>query len=538
MHRPNIRVHNQWRNLDVSLGNPDIKLYMRGRPEQMGVDYWMGLNRWKSISSLEELLKIGSDPDYPATFNYYLTTNIDASPIDNWLPLCKTAMGFRGIFDGLGFSISNITCNRPNDVEVGLFSRITFGRVRNLRMYEINVTGRTFVGCVAGYMSGSSLISVYVEGNVNGISVYDVGLYGGFAGGLHVGGLAGRMIGGSSSNPHYYGIDECAFKGAVQGRINVGGLVGELSGTTSGTNVGVKDSYTWATLKGTSNIGGLAGLAELQRATKSYAIVNISSRDEVSGEPSFFPYLSNVGGLIGFTGFAASGVSLQDCYSKGEVAPYNENSIIGGLIGRCSSPNINGGVFRCFSDIDVYGVSNIGGLIGWNAWPVVECYAEGNVTGESYKEFVFPHYPRYAQYLGGLIGRQEWGTASSPINVRDSYATGDVLGIHNEGTMGTGYNGQGGFGGLVGANLDQWGSGYSSKVVDSYAEGNVTGLWEARTGTLIGHLKRQTEPNVLEYGYSYEYDYPADIVFGQFKPYVFVENHWEPLSLKDEKYFR
>ena len=331
-----------------------------------------------------------------------------------------TPLGFSGSLNGNGFTVSGLSINRPSASFVGLFGFVT-GSISNLNLAGLNVTGRTSVGGLAGYLfNGASVSGVSTSGAVSGAFGSVIGSVG------NVGGLAGVLQGASINNSNS--------AGSVNGAAFVGGLVGYQFGTT--TNSTISNSSSSAAVTGqaatqaSSNnyIGGLVGYQ--RNGTTN---TNVSASGSVSG--SF-----NVGGLTGVTDgnaspFSASTVSqLIDVFATGNVtgtsgvgglngtifpnatllrgyatgAVLASNQFAGGLVGIFNGGSIN----QAYSTGTVIGVTNVGGLVGIQASPVggnssiSNAYATGGVTGTT--------------NVGGLIGRAQ-GASNSILN---SYAVG------------------------------------------------------------------------------------------------------------------
>lgn len=91
---------------------------------------------------------------------------------------------FAGVFDGRGHVISHFTYE-SNIGRVGLFSFLGEGGVvKNLGLFEPDVTGGVVVGALAGSVYGGSVESCWVRGGVVYARVWDAG------------GLAGEITGG------------------------------------------------------------------------------------------------------------------------------------------------------------------------------------------------------------------------------------------------------------------------------------------------------------------------------------------------------
>ena len=125
-------------------------------------------------------------------------------------------------------------------------------------------------------------------------------------------------------------------------------------------------------------------------------------------------------------------------------------------------------------DVNITGGDYVGGLVGYNDWgTLTSCYATGQVTGDRCVGGLLGQTDRrstltscYATghvtgdvFVGGLLGRNDYGTLTS------CYATGDVTGDRY-------------VGGLVGEN---WGT-----LISCYATGQVTGEW-GDVGGLVGY---------------------------------------------------
>lgn len=176
-----------------------------------------------------------------------LTADIDLSAYGNWEPIgrwdavANTALPFSGVFEGGRHAVSNLKIDRPNAKDQGLFGYIERGQVRNLGIENVNVSGNSAVGALAGTVwLKSSVTNCYTTGAVTAA----VGYAGGIAGTLvdssaivrsyttvtvsagdHAGGITGR-IGGNSAitscaalNPKVSATDMNAKSGRVTGSI-------------------------------------------------------------------------------------------------------------------------------------------------------------------------------------------------------------------------------------------------------------------------------------------------------------------------------
>ncbi len=263
-----------------------------------------------TISSLEELNKIGRDPSYPLTANYVLTEDIDASETRFWpggfQPIGDALNRFTGTFDGGGHEIRGLYIDRPNNDYVGLFGFVQFsgvgsgGMISNLRLKDCVIIGRNMVGGIVGDLYQGGVISkCVVEGEVYGGGV--------------VGGIAGICAGSSIFESFSLGKVVCTSGGTGD---RVGGLVGYV------------------------NMGGTV--------QGCYSHANIQSQ---------ILYVMFVGGLVGQL---ENNSSVFRCYSTGSVRIGGLSSDVGGLIGK----NISSEVKYSFWDIETSGTTYSDGGIG------------------------------------------------------------------------------------------------------------------------------------------------------------------------------
>jgi hypothetical protein len=204
--------------------------------------------------------------------NYIVVNDIDASGTVNW----NNGKGFNAIggwdndgfigsFDGQNHTISNLSINRVDAAYVGLFGRIgEGGEVKNVGVINVNMTGESDVGGLAGRNYYGNISNSYSTGNVTGVNVY-------------VGGLVGFNNEGNISNSYSTG--------------NVTGEKGYVGGLVGQNDEGkILNSYSTGNVTGESyDVGGLVGFNSNGNISNSYSTGN------VSGE------LYNVGGLVGET---------------------------------------------------------------------------------------------------------------------------------------------------------------------------------------------------------------------------------------------
>ena len=262
-------------------------------------------------------------------------TGVTVTPI---APDTSSSSGFQGtrftgVFDGNGHIIRNVTINLPSSDHVGLFGFVdSNGQVKNLRTVDTNITGRNFVGGIAGYNLGN-MTSCYATGTVSGTINY-------------AGGLAGFNHGSMSS---------CYATTSVSGGAGAGGLVGFNNGN-------LLSCYATGTVTGTGDVGGLVGYNYYGSVTSCYAT------GDVTGTGDY------VGGLVGGND---TGSNITSSYATGSVSGGN---YVGGLAGFSW---LSCNVTSCYSTGTVSGGSYIGGLVGENYGSVSASFWDMDTSGRN-----------------------------------------------------------------------------------------------------------------------------------------------------------
>ena len=263
--------------------------------------------------------------------HYKLTANLDLSGYqsgEGWTPIgTSMAVAFTGIFEGNGKVITGLNINR-SDANQGLFGSIYKGTVQNLRLEDVNITGKDYVGGVVGQINdNSSIENCYVTGKVEGA--------------MNVGGVAGTAFGDVS-------VKFSHASGEVRGTTYVGGVVGRVTRGPS-----LENCYVTSMVSGTGDsVGGVAG--NLGDALSGSSLKNCYATGSVSG-------ISNVGGVVG--DIEGAGSIVKNCYATGAVS--GTGNSVGGIAGQTSS--IGGNVTSCAAlNPSVSGYFNVGRVLGKN----------------------------------------------------------------------------------------------------------------------------------------------------------------------------
>lgn len=217
---------------------------------------------------------------------------------EGWQPIGTGDEPFAAIFDGNGFSISNLFIDRPviDGVEVGLFGAVMGDpsqpvEIRNIVLGGdlMDVTGGTSAGGLVGFAVGNVTISnVSVGGNVvgntgtgglvgaalAGVTIIGSNVTGDVTGVLNTGGLVGFTIDSI--------ISESSASGNVTGDIiATGGLVGSAQGAA------ISDTFATGSVSGEAGVGGLIGLAAASNVSFSFSANSVNGNMDVEAVGAF-----------------------------------------------------------------------------------------------------------------------------------------------------------------------------------------------------------------------------------------------------------
>jgi hypothetical protein len=312
------------------------------------------------ISDVSQLHQIS----FNMNAHYVLGNNIDASSTANansgegFLPMGDGRNPFAGSLDGKGYSITDLTINRPATDNVGLFGYLGNGVVKNIKFFNVSVIGKHHTGVVAGQVnSGGSVENVYVMGSVEGDdfvggiagkifqhgSILGSQFHGTVNGNSSTGGILGYADGASIT------IERNLVTGSVLSSVETGGILG--SSIFGGNSFSFHQNGFIGTIEGTTLVGGLIG--HLSRVNKT--ITNNYARGSITGTHA-------VGGLVGkvnntFGELAA----FENSYAAMEMTATGN---IGGVIGEAGSYHSFNGVYW---NSEVSGV-NVSVGIGFTGW--------------------------------------------------------------------------------------------------------------------------------------------------------------------------
>lgn len=157
-----------------------------------------------------------------------------------WQPIGAAVSQFTGSFDGNEHIITGLYVNRPDTEFIGLFGYIRDNEVSDLGLIDVNITGRDYVGGLAGVGTNSNVSNCYTTGHMTGRT--DVGGLVGLASGpisnsysrgivTATASVAGGLVGSNSAAS----ISNSYSTGLITSPGSAGGLIGSNSGTVTGS---------------------------------------------------------------------------------------------------------------------------------------------------------------------------------------------------------------------------------------------------------------------------------------------------------------
>ena len=252
--------------------------------------------------------------------NIILDNDIDLTGIE-WTPIGTESRPYTGTFDGNNKTIRGLEINQSGTDNVGLIGYLgSEGKVQNVVLANISVSGANYVGGIAGQTDGT--------------------------------------------------VENCSVNGTVTGQNQTGGIVGRNFSTISGCSAE-------GTVTGNINVGGISGLCVPNYDTGTSSL--IGSTIEGCHSTAAVSGISSVGGVVSNLG---NGCSLMACYSTGDVTATITDGYahVGGVVGI----NSQGTVTACYhatGEITSLGGSRIGGIVGENyIGTVAACYWENNLS--------------------------------------------------------------------------------------------------------------------------------------------------------------
>lgn len=195
--------------------------------------------------------------------HFVLIADIDASETAGWndgegfVSIGNGDVSFTGSFDGAGHVIENLTINRPEDREMGLFGRTEGSVIMNVGLEHVSISSGEYTGALIGRNHGSQVSYVYSTGEISGDD--------------RVGGLLG-------DNRDEGQVENSWSTADVSGDRRIGGIAGYNRDGSS-----ISTSFATGAISGNRDVGGLVGQNPEPSITSTYWNVETSGQTEAVG---------------------------------------------------------------------------------------------------------------------------------------------------------------------------------------------------------------------------------------------------------------
>ena len=321
---------------------------------------------WTDISTRQELEALAASTDAETLAkNYRLANDIDLSDKD-FAGIGNASHPFTGIFDGKNHTISNFTISGTGE-STGFFNVIKGATIKNLKLENVSVNGKTKVGALVGWAQ-VQLDPEDASKNLANL-IGNCRASGSVSGTRQVGGLVGLNDGKTDKDTLFSiasSVNKVAFSGTVTGTNQTGGLVGANNGTiTQGEASGT--AKTNENAANAATIGGLVG-------DNTGSIYDSNADVDVSG-------INVVGGFVGYS----DGI-IKNAYSTGNVQGSSYVGSFAGSISKAENVIGAGTVTKTGESMQGYAggfAGNMGGTIAGAASQITIKNAFGNcVSGD------------------------------------------------------------------------------------------------------------------------------------------------------------
>ena len=151
----------------------NVKLF-DGEPERTG-DFIQAVRPLTEDEAIAQGYTIITTADelqamqYDLSGKYILMNDIDLSG-NEWTPVGNNDMGpFKGVFNGNGKVVKNLSINRPSETMQGFFGKASNAIIKNVGLENVDISCKEdSAGLLAGTGSNASITNCYVTGKLKG----------------------------------------------------------------------------------------------------------------------------------------------------------------------------------------------------------------------------------------------------------------------------------------------------------------------------------------------------------------------------------
>ena len=268
--------------------------------------------------------------------NFVLTQDIDLSGVSDWtavgsfVPLGSEGeaaetptsdRAFSGSLDGKGFTIKNLTLNKPTAVAQGLFGCESNAKIKDLKLENVKVSGNIMVGGLVGFAHKGSIDNVDIIGEASGNVISsndntssDPKLTPNMAGG----------VAGAGADAEIKNCDVSVTVNIAAGGQNAGLVGGGLEACS------VSNCTATGKINAAENVLGVGGVAGCDYAATEFTNNDANNVIINAGENAYL-----VGGILGYTGRNSdSGNEISGCDAENiNITLGNGAERAGGILG-------------------------------------------------------------------------------------------------------------------------------------------------------------------------------------------------------------
>jgi hypothetical protein len=275
-----------------------------------------------SCAALQNMNQIGTSID-----SYTLTANIDCSDIPNFEPISWESDPFRGVLDGQGYTISNITIEGDDNYGFGLFAYMLNATIQDVTLRDGSINVINDSGDCGALAGGTNNVTI------SGVRIQDYLI------------SCGDNVGGLFGNIQIFDGDSSTFT-------NVGVIGGQISATgEAGGMAGYLEIYDRATLtmeevftdtvvsSEFDSVGGFFGDIYIENNSSIASLSLLIVRNAYSKSDVSVIDADHAGGIAGNVELnsddqdAVTKITLENVYTLGDISA---NSEIGGFFGDIS----------------------------------------------------------------------------------------------------------------------------------------------------------------------------------------------------------
>ena len=403
------------------------------------------------ISDIYELQSISTDKTYePNRFSkFMLAGDIDGTATKNWNSgsgfktlFSSGDLSFTGVFDGAGYTISNLYINSSTAEYGGLFG-VSAGKIANVQLSGIdyNFTGGIkSIGGLVGYNLGitsalaGSVRNVQTSGKITASNLT--------SGAVFIGGIVGTnasTVAGVSGTPVLTNA-RCIIKDAVSKvDITASGSTNIYAGGIAGNNSYSEVYNETGVIENVKNEGAIS-VTDSSQAKTGGIVGNNAGQVSKAENTGAVTGTWHVGGILGYSNNSKNtAVINSELHNSGTVTGIGAFSYVGGIVGQVFQGKFddlsNGGTVR----VNATNTGYAGGIIGHNS----STNSSGSFTNLSNSGAITGNVTN-AGYAGGIFGENDAALEFEKFNnsgtIKGNGWIGGIIGYNNGGAIKNSYN--------------------------------------------------------------------------------------------------